>query len=80
MKELSKKDFDVIEEFIEPYREVLEEILLASDVHSKAQHQAWEDWSIELLIDTLGITPKAAKEWIVKLENYYKEKKSNDTN
>lgn len=74
MRELNKRDFKVIENFIEPYREILEEVLTASDVESEAQKQAWKDWAVEKLVDECSLTEQLAKVWINKLESYYKIK------
>lgn len=74
MRELNKRDFKVIENFIEPYREILEEVLTASDVESDAQKQAWKDWAVEKLVDECSLTEQLAKVWINKLESYYKIK------
>lgn len=75
MRELSKKDFRVIESFISNYTEILKEILAASDVDTEAQHQAWIDWSIEKLVEEGELTNQVAKVWMSRIESYYKVKK-----
>jgi hypothetical protein len=75
MRELSKEDFKIVEEFMEPYRDILEDVLTSSDIESEAQKQAWEDWAIEKLMDELLLTEDLAKLWINKLEQFYRKEK-----
>lgn len=75
MRELNKKDFRVIEMFLEPYKEILEEVLTASDVDNDAEKQAFRDWAVEKLVDELSLTEQLAKVWVNKLESFYKTKK-----
>lgn len=74
MRGLNKKDFKVIEDFLEPYRDILEEVLTSSDVESEAQRQAFRDWAIEKLVNEVCLTEQMAKVWINRLESYYKSK------
>ena len=74
MRELNKEDIKIVEDFMEPYRDILEDVLTASDVESEAQRQAWKDWAVEKLINDLYLTDTLARIWIDKLEWYYKKK------
>lgn len=72
MKDLTKQELVIIEQFLEPYRETLEEILASNDVESEAQKQAWIDWSTDLIVEQLGFTEEQAKELLSNLEKEYK--------
>ena len=74
MKDLNRADFELIEEFIEPYRDILEDVLSSNDSHNEAERQAWRDWAEEQLTDNLLFSKKIAQEFIFKLESHYKLK------
>ena len=74
MKELTKEDFQLIEEFIEPYVDVMENILSSNDPHNAAERQAWKDWAEEQLMNNLLFPKEIAQEIIFKLESHYKSK------
>lgn len=72
MRELTKQDIKIVEEFMKPYKDILEDVLVASDTETSAQHQAWRDWAIEKLVDDLSLTYQQAKLWVTELEDYGK--------
>jgi hypothetical protein len=79
MKDLSKEELEIIEQFLEPYRYILEEVLASADVEDEAQKQAWRDWAEDEIVDVLSFTPQQAKVLISRLEKEYKFKnKLND--
>jgi len=74
MKGLSKEEIALVEEYIEPYRDVLEDLLSSKECKNEAELVAWEDFSVDLLIEKLSFTPEKAKEIVKNLEAYYKSK------
>lgn len=71
---LSREDIRIVEDFMEPYKDLLEDVLTSSDVESEAQRQAWKDWAVEKLMNELCLTDNLARIWVDKLECYYKKK------
>lgn len=74
MKNLSKEDLIILEEFLEPYKNTLEAILSFTDTKSDAELQAWRDWALDEMVDKLALTPVGAKLLINKLESKHLEK------
>lgn len=78
MKDLNREELEIIEQFLEPYRFILEEVLASADVQSEAQKQAWRDWAEDEIVDVLSFTPQQAKVLISRLEKEYKFKNKPD--
>lgn len=72
MKDLTKQEALIIEQFLEPYRETLEQILISNDVENEAQKMAYIDWSVDLIMEHLGFTEEQAKALLGNLEKEYK--------
>lgn len=75
MKGLSKEEIALVEEYIEPYRDVLEDLLSAKECRNKAEQMAWEDFSVDVLVEKLSFTVEKAREIVMSMELYYKLKK-----
>jgi hypothetical protein len=74
MKELGKGELKLVESFIEPYRDILEDVLTSMDIHSVAEQQAWKDWAVDEIMFKLDFDRNKAINIIDKLESYYKTK------
>lgn len=78
MKGLSKEEIALVEEYIEPYRDVLEDLLTAKECKNEAEQLAWEDFSIDVLVEKLSFTTEKAREIVMSMELYYKSKTITD--
>jgi len=74
MKDLGKEDFQLVEQFIEPFKELLEDIISAKDFCSEVEEAAWMDWSVDKLIEEFSVTRDRAVEIVTNIELYYKLK------
>lgn len=68
MRELTKEDIRIVDEFIKPYKDVLEDLMVISDTQTPAQQQAWRDYAVEKLVDELSLSYQQAKVWVRDLE------------
>jgi len=78
MKGLSKEEIALVEEYIEPYRDILEDLLTSKECRNAAEQAAWEDFSVDLLVEKLSFTLERAKEIVSNMELYYKTKNKTD--
>lgn len=74
MRELGKEDYQLVEQFTEPFIELLKDIISAKDVCSEVELSAWEDWSVDKLIEEFSLTKERALAIVVNIEEYYKLK------
>lgn len=74
MKDLGKEDYQLVEQFTEPFVELLKDIISAKDVCSEVELSAWEDWSVDKLIEEFSLTKERALAIVVNIEEYYKLK------
>ena len=74
MRELGKEDYQLVEQFTEPFVELLKDIISAKDVCSEVELSAWEDWSVDKLIEEFSLTKERALAIVVNIEEYYKLK------
>jgi len=72
MKELSREESLIIKQFLEPYKETLEEILISNDTKGEAQRAAYTDWAVDLIMSHLGFTEEQSKTLLNNLEEEYK--------
>ena len=78
MKNLTKEDLIILEEFLEPYKNTLEAILSFTDTKSDAELQAWRDWALDEMVDKLSLTPLGADMLIKRFEANYSLKNKTD--
>lgn len=72
MKEVTKAI--IIEKFIEPYRDTLEEVLSSIDVNNIAELIAWQDWAEDLIEEHLHFTKEQSKALVLELKQEFRTK------
>lgn len=62
------KSIDVVEEVLQPIRDVFEDIVaLKQGTGSLAQFSAWYDWALDYLMENLSISKGKSQEYLYKL-------------